>query len=178
MNLSLESRLIQAIRNVPDFPKPGIMFRDITTALLDAGLMQEALEAIWSPFAGKADVVAGIESRGFILGAALAWSKGLPFVPMRKPGKLPAAVYRESYALEYGNDSLEVHQDAIASGSRVLIVDDLLATGGTAEAAARLVARTGALTAGFSFLVELDFLKGRAGLEAHPVHSVVHYAEE
>jgi len=176
--VSLESRLRQAIRNVPDFPKPGIMFRDITTALCDAVLMQEALEALWAPFAGKADVVAGVESRGFILGAALAWSKGLPFVPMRKPGKLPAEVYRESYALEYGSDSLEVHRDAFPAGRRVLIVDDLLATGGTAEAAARLVLQAGAQTAGFSFLVELDFLNGRARLQPHQVHSVVHYAEE
>jgi adenine phosphoribosyltransferase len=175
---ALADRLRQAIRNVPDFPKPGIMFRDITTLLLRPELMVEAEAALLAPFRGKVDVIAGVESRGFILGAGLAWPEKLPFVPLRKPGKLPAATYRESYSLEYGTDALEVHQDAFRAGQRVLIVDDLLATGGTAVAAARLVERSGAIVAGLTFAVELDFLEGRKKLSAYTVHSLVHYAGE
>jgi adenine phosphoribosyltransferase len=175
---SLDLRLRQAIRDIPDFPKPGILFRDITTLLLRPELMREAQEALAAPFRGSVDVIAGVESRGFILGAPLAWPEGLPFVPLRKPGKLPAASFRESYALEYGTDSLEVHQDALKTGQRVLIVDDLLATGGTALAAAHLVERAGARVAGLAFLVELEFLHGRDRLAGYPIHSLVRYQGE
>ena len=178
MDPKLPERLRAAIRNVPDFPKPGILFRDITTFLARPELMREAVEAMGEHFLGRFDAVAGIEARGFILGAPLAVARGVPFVPLRKPGKLPAAVYRESYALEYGTDALEVHCDAFASGTRVLIVDDLLATGGTAVASARLVETAGASVAGLAFLVELEFLPGRARLTDRDVFSLVGYAEE
>jgi adenine phosphoribosyltransferase len=178
MDPKLPERLRAAIRNVPDFPKPGILFRDITTFLTQPDLLREAVEAMGEPFARRFDVVAGIESRGFILGAPLAVARGVPFVPLRKPGKLPAAVYRESYALEYGTDALEVHRDAFAPGARVLIVDDLLATGGTAVASARLVETAGASVVGFAFLVELEFLPGRARLMDREVFSLVRYAGE
>jgi adenine phosphoribosyltransferase len=178
MDPKLPERLRAAIRNVPDFPKPGILFRDITTFLAQPELVREAIEAMGEHFAGRFDVVAGIESRGFILGAPLAVSRGVPFIPLRKPGKLPAAVYSESYALEYGTDALEVHRDAFAPGARVLIVDDLLATGGTAVASARLVETTGASVAGLAFLVELEFLPGRTRLADREVLSLVGYAGE
>ena len=178
MDPKLPERLRAAIRNVPDFPKPGILFRDITTFLARPDLLREAVEAMGEHFADRFDVVAGIESRGFILGAPLAFSCGVPFVPLRKPGKLPAAVYRESYALEYGTDALEVHRDAFAPGARVLIVDDLLATGGTAVASARLVETAGASVVGLAFLVELEFLPGRARLADREVFSLVGYAGE
>jgi adenine phosphoribosyltransferase len=178
MDPRLPERLRAAIRNVPDFPKPGILFRDITTLLTRPDLLREAVEALGDPFAGRFDAVAGIESRGFILGAPLAVARGVPFVPLRKPGKLPAAVYRESYALEYGTDALEVHRDAFAPGARVLIVDDLLATGGTAVASARLVETAGASVVGLAFLVELEFLPGRARLAGREVLSLVGYPGE
>ena len=178
MDSSLPGRLSATIRSVPDFPKPGIVFRDITTFLLRPQLLREAIEALWEPYHGRADLIAGIESRGFILAAAMAAAQGLPFVPMRKPGKLPAATWREAYSLEYGTDAIEVHQDALSAGQRVVIVDDLLATGGTAAAAARLVERGQAQVAGFAFLVELDFLRGRERLGSHPVHTLVHYTAE
>ena len=178
MDPSLPARLQASIRNVPDFPKSGIVFRDITTFLLRPDLLRESLAALWEPYQGRAEVIAGIESRGFILASGMAAAQGLPFVPMRKPGKLPAAVWREPYALEYGTDALEMHQDALGAGQRVVIVDDLLATGGTAAAAARLVERGGAVVAGFAFLVELEFLRGRERLARHPVHTLVGYATE
>lgn len=178
MDPSLPSRLRGAIRDVPGFPKPGILFRDITTLLLRPDLVAETVEALWEPFVGEVDLVAGIESRGFILGAILATRHRLPFVPLRKPGKLPAPTFCESYALEYGTDSLEVHQDAFDSYPRVLIVDDLLATGGTAQAAVRLVERCRARVVGLAFLVELDFLSGRDLLAGHEVHTLVHYQGE
>lgn len=178
MDPRLPERLRAAIRNVPDFPKPGILFRDITTFLAQPELVREAIEAMGARFDGRFDAVAGIESRGFILGAPLAVSRGVPFVPLRKPGKLPAAVYSESYSLEYGTDALEVHRDAFAPGARVLIVDDLLATGGTAVASARLVEAAGASVVGLAFLVELEFLPGRARLADREVFSLVAYAGE
>lgn len=174
----LSERLRAAIRNVPDFPKPGILFRDITTFLAKPDLLRAAVAAMGEPFVGRFDVVAGIESRGFILGAPLALLAGVPFVPLRKPGKLPAAVYREEYALEYGTDALEVHRDAFVPGARVLIVDDLLATGGTAVASARLVETAGASVVGLTFLVELEFLPGRQRLAGRDVASLVGYAGE
>lgn len=178
MDTTLPQRVREAIRNVPGFPKPGIVFRDITTLLLRPALTREALDALWEPYRGRAQVIAGIESRGFILGAPLAVFAGLPFVPIRKPGKLPAPTWRESYALEYGEDAIELHQDALRGGENVLVVDDLLATGGTARAAAQLVERCNAHVIGFAFLVELDFLNGRGKLGSYPVQTLVHYAEE
>jgi len=172
---TLPDRLRAAIRDVPDFPKPGILFRDITTLLARPELVDEALAALWEPFAGGTDLVAGVESRGFILGATIAALHRLPFVPLRKPGKLPAAVWRESYALEYGSDALEMHQDAIQAGQRVLVIDDLLATGGTAAAAVRLVEHARGAVVGIATLAELTFLNGRSRLGAYRVHTLVRY---
>jgi len=158
-------RLRAAIRDIPDFPKPGILFKDITTLLKDAECWRLALDAIverWRPAAP--DVVAGIEARGFILGGALADRLGCGFVPLRKKGKLPGATRSVEYELEYGTDALEVHQDALQEGAKVLIVDDLLATGGTAAAAARLVRESGAEVVGMAFLVNLAFLPGERRL--------------
>ena len=172
----LSSRLRAKIRTVSDFPKPGIQFRDITTLLLEPALMNEGLDALWHTVSGKrVDLIAGIESRGFILGAAMAWQRDRPFVPLRKPGKLPAETYAEAYDLEYGKDELHVHIDAVPREASVFIVDDLLATGGTARAAARLVERAGATVAGIGFFVELPDLKGRARLEGWEVHSLVSF---
>lgn len=153
------------VRDVPDFPKPGILFRDITTVLRDPVAWRATVDQLCEAVEDwEFDVVVGIESRGFILGSALAYRLGVGFVPVRKPGKLPAAVHAVDYALEYGLDSLEIHRDALEVGSRVLVVDDLLATGGTAAATARLVSACGAQLAGAAFLVELEALGGRAPL--------------
>ncbi|HYG67010.1 MAG TPA: adenine phosphoribosyltransferase [Anaeromyxobacteraceae bacterium] len=157
--------LAATLRTVPDFPKPGISFKDITPLLADPALFREAVEQLRLPFAGAGVThVVGVEARGFWFGAALAERLEAGFVPARKPGKLPAATLRERYALEYGTDALEIHADALRPGHRVLLHDDVIATGGTAAAAARLVGRTGAEVAGFSFLVELAFLGGRSRL--------------
>jgi adenine phosphoribosyltransferase len=164
------------IRHVPDFPKPGILFYDITTLLRQPAGYRATIDALTAPYAGQGiEVVVGIESRGFILGAAVAERLGAGFVPIRKPGKLPAAAVRESYALEYGTDALEIHLDAVDRGQKVLIVDDVLATGGTAAAAVKLVADLGANLAGLVFLIELGFLAGRAKLPGQAVHSVLSY---
>jgi len=164
------------IRNVPDFPKPGILFYDITTLLRDPEGLRLALDAMAAPYEGTPiDLVVGMESRGFIFGAALADRLKAGFVPVRKPGKLPARSVRVSYDLEYGTDSLEIHADAIERGQRVLIVDDLLATGGTAAATIHLVDGLGAEVVGCAFLVELTFLNGRARLGSTPVHAVLPY---
>ena len=164
------------IRHVPDFPKPGILFYDSTTLLCDPQGFRDTIDAMAAPYMGEdIDQVVGIESRGFILGAAIAATLGCGFVPIRKPGKLPAATYQESYHLEYGTDSLEIHQDACGQNQRVLIVDDVLATGGTARAAIDLVKKTGAKIIGAAFLIELDFLKGRDKLAGEPVYSVLQY---
>ena len=164
------------IRHVPDFPKPGILFYDVTTLLCDPQGFRDTIDAMAAPYMGEdIDQVVGIESRGFILGAAIAATLGCGFVPIRKPGKLPAATYQESYHLEYGTDSLEIHQDACGQNQRVLIVDDVLATGGTARAAIDLVKKTGAKIIGAAFLIELDLLKGRDKLAGEPVYSVLQY---
>jgi adenine phosphoribosyltransferase len=174
--MGLEERLKAIIRDVPDFPKKGILFKDITTLLADPEALQATLTALAVAHdGGRIDQVAGIESRGFIFGAAVAARLGAGFVPIRKPGKLPAATISESYELEYGTDTLEIHADAIRPGQRVLIVDDLLATGGTASAAARLVRRLQGEVAGLAFVVELTFLAGRSRLEGLPVKSLVRY---
>jgi len=167
------------IRDVPDFPKPGILFKDITPLLGNPKALVAAEESMCAPFvdAGITKVV-GIESRGFIFGALLARRLGVGFVPIRKPGKLPAERVRASYTLEYGEDVLEMHSDAVGEGDLVLIVDDLLATGGTAEAAARLVEGTGATVAGLTFLVELSFLEGRKRLGERRVEAVLEYGDE
>lgn len=170
--------LKQKIRNVPDFPKPGILFYDITTLLRDPVGFREAVDAVEAPYKGRPiDLVVGVESRGFILGAALADRLGAGFVPVRKVGKLPSTTVKVTYDLEYGSDSLEMHDDAIAAGQRVLVVDDLLATGGTARATVDLVRRLGGQVAGVAFLVELTFLGGRAKLAGEDVFSAIQYAE-
>lgn len=164
------------IRNVPDFPKAGILFYDITTLLRDPDGLRMTIEMLAAPYMDKGiSAVVGIESRGFILGAAVAQRIGAGFIPIRKPGKLPAKSLRESYALEYGTDALEIHEDAIERGQRTLIVDDVLATGGTAAAAAQLVTRLGGELHGMAFLIELLFLNGRSKLPDQQVYSVVQY---
>jgi adenine phosphoribosyltransferase len=168
--------LKRAIRDVPDFPKPGIVFKDITPVLLDSDLFGRATALMAAPYrAARISRVVSIESRGFLLGAPIALQLGAGLVPIRKPGKLPAATQRVEYALEYGTDALEMHHDAIGGGDRVLVVDDVLATGGTAAAAAQLVVATGGAVVGFSFLIELDFLKGRARLQGRQVETLLHY---
>ncbi|WP_291982999.1 adenine phosphoribosyltransferase [Luteitalea sp.] len=173
----MTAELLKAkIRHVPDFPKPGILFYDITTLLRDPEGLRLALDALAAPYAAAdVDLVVGMESRGFIFGAALADRLGAGFVPVRKPGKLPSASVRASYDLEYGSDALEIHADAIVPGQRVLIVDDLLATGGTAQATIELVSGLGARIVACAFLVELTFLQGRARLGTTPVHAVLPY---
>ncbi len=171
--------LKQKIRTVMDFPKKGIGFKDITTLLLDKDALKIAIDNMAEPFKDKGVTkIVGIESRGFIFGMAMAYKMHLPFVPIRKPGKLPAAKESESYTLEYGTDTIEIHKDAILKEDRVLLVDDLLATGGTMAAAKRLVERLDARVAGLVFLIELDFLKGREKLKDVPIHSLVHYDGE
>ncbi|MBV8845489.1 MAG: adenine phosphoribosyltransferase [Bryobacterales bacterium] len=165
------------IREVPDFPKPGINFYDITTLLKDPGGLHAIIDALARHYSGKGvRTVAGIEARGFIFAPALAYALNAGFVPIRKPKKLPAATERVEYALEYGTDSVEIHIDAVEPGQKVLIVDDVLATGGTASAAAKLVEKLGGVVAGLGFVIELDFLSGRNKLAAYDVDSLLHYA--
>jgi adenine phosphoribosyltransferase len=164
------------IRHVPDFPKKGILFYDVTTLLSDPAGFRDTVDAMAAPYMGAdIDHVVGIESRGFILGGAIASILGSGFVPIRKPGKLPSACLREEYELEYGTDSLEIHGDAFPGGNRILVVDDVLATGGTAKAAVELVRKLGGHVIGVAFLIELNFLKGREKLEGQPVYSVLQY---
>ena len=164
------------IRHVPDFPKKGILFYDITTLLSDPAGFRDTVDAIAAPYMGEdIDQVVGIESRGFILGGAVSNTLGSGFVPIRKPGKLPATCLREHYQLEYGTDALEIHNDAFAKGERILIVDDVLATGGTAKAAVELVNKLGGKVIGIAFLIELNFLQGREKLAGQPVYSVLQY---
>jgi adenine phosphoribosyltransferase len=166
------------VRDIPDFPRPGILFRDITPLLLNAGALDAAVSGLAERVpAAQVDFVVAAEARGFILGAALARQLGAGFVPARKPGKLPAETISAEYALEYGIDALEVHADALAGGARVLVHDDLLATGGTAGALCDLVADLGAEIVGCAFLVELTFLDGRRRLAPHDVHSLIEYSE-
>ena len=173
----MTAELYRAIRDIPDFPKPGILFKDITPLLLDPAAFRQATELMTAPYrgAGVTRVVA-IESRGFLLGGPIALGLGVGLVPIRKPGKLPAARGRVEYALEYGTDALEIHRDAVGPTDRVLVVDDVLATGGTAEAAARLVREHGASIGGYTFLIELDFLAGRRRLSGMRVEALLHYA--
>jgi adenine phosphoribosyltransferase len=175
--MNLMDSLKAKIRSVPDFPKPGVLFYDITTLLRDKEGFQETIRALARPFEGKpVDLVIGIESRGFILGGAVADRLGAGFAPVRKKGKLPAATVQEPYDLEYGTDCLEIHSDAIERGQRVLIVDDVLATGGTAAATTALVRKLGGDVQSLAFLVELEFLNGRSRLGREPIHSVLKYS--
>jgi len=170
------SALREFVRDIPDWPKPGIVFRDITPLLAAPDAFALTVDALAAPYADEPiDKVIGIEARGFVFAAPLAYRRGAGFVPVRKAGKLPWEIEREEYALEYGSDLLEVHRDAIHPGEHVLIVDDVIATGGTASAAARLVERLGGTVAGFTFLLELLELGGRAKLEGHRVHAVLSY---
>src|SRR5438445_4658074 len=169
-------QLKQKIRHVPDFPKAGILFYDITTLLQDPGGFRSAIDSLALPFRdSNTDVVVGIESRGFIFGSAVADRIGAGFTPVRKPGKLPSKTVRATYALEYGTDSLEIHDDAVKNGQRVLIVDDLLATGGTARATTELVKKLGGDVQALAFLIELVALNGRQRLEGEKVHTVLKY---
>jgi adenine phosphoribosyltransferase len=169
-------QLKKLIREIPDFPKPGILFYDITTLLRDKTGFAQLIDLFSEHYIGKqVDLILGMEARGFIFGPALAYRLNAGFVPIRKPGKLPAPAARIEYSLEYGSNALEVHKDAIEHGQRVLIVDDLLATGGTAEATAKLATSLGAQIAGLAFVVELDFLKGRDKLKHYEVFSLLHY---
>ena len=164
------------IRHVPDFPKPGILFYDVTTLLQDPSGFREAIDHLAAPFVGKnIDIVVGIESRGFIFGSAVADRLGAGFSPVRKPGKLPSTTMRASYDLEYGSDALEIHHDAVRAGQRVLIIDDLLATGGTAKAAADLVNQLGGEVHALGFLIELVGLNGRDRLPGQTLHTVLKY---
>jgi adenine phosphoribosyltransferase len=171
--VALEGRVRDALRPIKDYPKPGIVFQDITPVLADAALLGDVVTSMAQPFAGQGVThVVGIEARGFILGGAVATTLRAGFVPLRKPGKLPWQRVSEEYALEYGTDALEVHSDGLAPGRRVLIVDDVLATGGTAEAAARLARRLGSEVVGWSFLLEIAFLRGRERLAGAPVEAL------
>ena len=176
-NAKLIDELKRTIRDVNNFPKPGIVFKDVTPVLLEPALFGAAVNLMAEPYRGaRIDRVVSIESRGFLFGAPIALELGAGLVPIRKPGKLPAATQRVEYALEYGTDALEMHHDAVQAGDRVLVVDDVLATGGTANAAAQLVGGTGASVVGFSFLIELEFLKGRQRLQGRRVEALLHYA--
>ncbi|MFH1237379.1 MAG: adenine phosphoribosyltransferase [Candidatus Aenigmatarchaeota archaeon] len=174
-NVDLRSK----IRTVPDFPKKGIMFKDITTLLQDAAAFHCSVKQMMSHFVGRRiDKVVSAESRGFILGSAIAYELHAGFVPLRKPGKLPWKKLREEFDTEYSKDAFEIHEDAIKKGESILIVDDLLATGGTLDAATKLVERLGGNVAGISILIELGFLKGRERLKGYDVFSVVNYDAE
>ncbi len=184
MDLEQLDELKKLVRDVPDFPKKGIIFKDITTLLKDAKSFRASVNTLVGAIQGtlsggvKAapiDQVVGIESRGFIFGPVLAYLLGTGFVPVRKKGKLPSRTEQVSYELEYGTDILEIHHDALLPGQRVLVVDDLLATGGTAQAVSKLIGKLGAKVCGFTFLVELEFLKGRDKLGGYPVFSVLKY---
>lgn len=173
----LSEKLIkQLIRDVPDFPAPGVMFRDITPILQDAKAFREVIDSMVECVAPmKPDVIVGIESRGFILGTPVAIQLGIGFVPVRKAGKLPADTIKAEYALEYGTNCVEIHRDAIEKGMRVAVVDDLLATGGTAKAAIELVEELGGKIGGLAFLIELDFLHGRKLLDGYDICTLVNY---
>lgn len=161
-DLQIAQEVKEMIRDVIDFPKPGIVFKDITTALKDPATLKKMIDFLCDNFQGqKIDYIIGLESRGFIFGMPVAYKLDAGFIPVRKPNKLPAKTLKESYALEYGTDTLEIHEDALKKGDRVLIIDDLLATGGTAAAACNLVTKTGAEIVGCAFIIELNFLEGR-----------------
>jgi adenine phosphoribosyltransferase len=169
-------RLKAHIRNIPDFPKPGIQFKDITPLVKNPMMLRLAVHQLIHPFLGEEiTAIVGMEARGFIFGSLAAWEMGISFVPLRKPGKLPYDIQSISYDLEYGSASLEVHTDALDSNDRVLLVDDLIATGGTAAASCQLIEKLGAEVSACAFVVELDELKGRDLLSQYRVHSLIHY---
>ncbi len=169
-------RLRNKIRDIPNFPKEGIMFKDITPLMKDPAALRLAVHLLAEPFLGSdINVIAGMEARGFIFGSLVAWDLGLPFVPLRKVGKLPYQVEQVSYDLEYGSATLEAHIDAFDKNDKVLLIDDLLATGGTAKASCELVEKLGATVSACAFIVELDFLNGRDKLENYNVHSLLHF---
>ena len=170
------NHLKELIREVPDFPKPGVLFYDITTLLKDANGLRTLIDELGAGYAGAGiDKVIGIEARGFIFAPAVAYALKAGFVPVRKPKKLPAATERVEYQLEYGTDALEIHRDAVGAGENVLIVDDVLATGGTASAVTRLVEKLGGKVVGLGFVIELDFLKGRKKLGGYDIRAMLHY---
>jgi adenine phosphoribosyltransferase len=176
MDAKTTQDLKAAIREIPDWPQKGILFYDVTTLLKQGRCFEQAINALLDPYKNKPiDLVLGIEARGFIFAPSVAYALKAGFVPVRKPGKLPAAKLQVDYALEYGTDCLEIHKDAIAPGQRVLIVDDLIATGGTAQAVAQMVETMGGTVVGLDFVVELSFLKGREKLKKYDVHSVLQY---
>ncbi|QSB02260.1 adenine phosphoribosyltransferase [Methylomonas sp. EFPC1] len=169
-------RLRNKIRDIPDFPKPGIIFKDITPLVKDPATLRLAVHQLLHPFLGRdITAVAGMEARGFIFGSLVAWELGIPFIPLRKPGKLPYDVQSVSYDLEYGSAELEVHIDAVDNNDKVLLIDDLLATGGTAKASCELIEKLGATVVACAFVVELDFLQGREKLGNYEVHALLHY---
>lgn len=169
-------KIKESIRDVPDFPKPGIIFKDITTLLNKKDLLPLTIDQLSQNFNGeKVDYVVGMESRGFIFGVSVAIKLGAGFVPIRKPKKLPSKTISESYQLEYGTDSIEIHADAFPSGSNILIIDDLIATGGTAEASVKLVEKLGGKVVGIGFVIELAFLNGREKLKNYKVNSLIQY---
>jgi len=169
-------RLKAKIRDIPDFPEPGIIFRDITPLVADPSTLQLSVYQLLQPFLGETiNAVAGMEARGFIFGSLVAWELGVGFIPLRKPGKLPYDVQSVSYDLEYGTAALEVHTDAVNAGDHILLIDDLIATGGTAAASCQLVEALGGEIVGCAFVIELDALKGREKLSNYWVHSLLHY---
>ena len=171
--------LAQFIRNVPDFPKAGIQFKDITTLLKNGPAFKSVIDGWRERYAGQGiDAVVGVEARGFMFGGALAYALQTPFVPVRKPGKLPSETLSETYHLEYGTDAVEIHKDALKPGDRVVMIDDLLATGGTMGAAVRLIERLGAEVFEIAFLIELPSLKGRGQLQGYPVHALFQFMPE
>ncbi len=168
--------LKKIVRDIPDFPKPGIVFKDITTLLKDREAFKYAIDKMVERYKGEdIDVIVGIESRGFIFGPILAYHLNAGFIPVRKPGKLPAETVTESYDLEYGKDSVEMHKDSINPNNKVLIVDDLLATGGTAQATAKMIEKLEGIVIGFAFLIELEFLKGRDKIKKYSIFSLIKY---
>jgi len=169
-------RLRGKIRDIPDFPKPGIVFKDITPLVRDPAALRLTVHQLLHPFLGRdITAVASMEARGFIFGSLLAWELGLPFIPLRKPGKLPYDVQTVSYELEYGSAELEIHTDAVDASDKVLLVDDLLATGGTARAGCELIEKQGASVVACAFVIELDFLNGRNLLQGYEVHTLLRY---
>ena len=169
-------RLQAKVRAIPDFPKPGIVFRDITPLVGDPSTLQLSVYQLIQPFLGDAiNAVAGMEARGFIFGSLAAWELGVGFIPLRKPGKLPYDVQSASYDLEYGSAALEVHIDAVNAGDKILLIDDLIATGGTAKASCELIEKLGGKVVGCAFVIELDELGGRERLAGYKIHSLLHY---
>ena len=169
-------RLKRYIRNIPDFPKPGIQFKDITPLVKDPAMLRLAVHQLLHPFLGQSITgIAGMEARGFIFGSLVAWELGVGFIPLRKPGKLPYDVQSVSYELEYGTASLEVHLDAVTKADRILLIDDLIATGGTARASCDLIESLGAEVCGTAFVIELEALNGRDKLSKYPFHSLIKY---